>query len=108
MKCNCMVRLFLLILLCLALTTAAAASAFTPGIIQTEVSQTEEETQISTIPPAVGGLGIVVLLIFGTIASWGQRKQEELGYDPVQEAHKIGDPYTRLSGEKPRRRFPWG
>lgn len=63
----------------------------------------EEGSRAPLLSPLCGGIGLGVLFVFGALASRRRADAEELGCEPLDEAHCIGDPYRRLAAYSARR-----
>lgn len=107
MACKRFCPALFLTLACLlaAAMPSQAAESVQPeeAAILAELAEEEAAASAPSIPPIVGGMGLVVLLVFGVITSRNHRTIEEEGYDPVREEHRVGDPYSRLAGKGKKR-----
>ena len=113
MSCKRFLSALLFLVLCLSLSAAPSmASSREDGgetaalaAIAEELKADEADACKPLVSPLAGGLGLVVLLLFGIIASRQQKDVEAVGYDPIYEEHMVGDPYTRLAGKEKKRRW---
>lgn len=110
MNCRRGATALLLAFFCLCLTSVPALAdgavlteEETLAAIQAELEADEAARAVPSIPPAAGGMGLAVLLVFGLIACRKHQEQEDEGYDPVLEDHRIVDPYSRLARSQKQR-----
>ena len=104
-------RLFtalLALIFSIGLLTGIALAAESPSPEEAALSAAALEEEAAAKPPVspfAGGMGLVALLIFGTLTSQKHRVQEEAGCDPMIEEHRIENPYSRLAGRGTHRRY---
>lgn len=102
---NCKRAVVTVFALLLGLSLLGGRALASPGEEKAILAEMSQESAEASIPPAAGGVGLVLLLALGAWRSRKNRMLDSAGYSTGSEENQIGDPYTRLEGVRKQRRW---